>query len=74
MKFCGIKQYKFRYINNEQLLRNLSWSFVGIILASVIIFSINIIFGRILEKKEDTFAIEFEQITNIICTKDTHAS
>jgi biopolymer transport protein ExbB len=29
-----------------------------------------LIFGRILDKKEDRFALELEQITDIICTKD----
>ena len=32
-----------------------------------------LIFGRILDKKEDRFALEFEQITDIVCTKDRHA-
>ena len=29
-----------------------------------------LIFGKILDKKENIFALEFEQITDIICTKD----
>ncbi|MEA3229161.1 MAG: MotA/TolQ/ExbB proton channel family protein [Campylobacterota bacterium] len=32
-----------------------------------------LIFGRILDKKEERFALEFEQITDIICTKDKNA-
>ena len=33
-----------------------------------------LLLGRILDRKEETFALEFEQIVNIICTKDNHAS
>jgi len=29
-----------------------------------------LILGKILDKKEEQFAFEFEQITDIICTKD----
>lgn len=32
-----------------------------------------LIFGKILDKKEERFALEFEQVTDIICTKDKHA-
>lgn len=31
-----------------------------------------LILGRVLDKKADRFQLEFEQITDIICTKDTH--
>ncbi len=31
-----------------------------------------LIFGRILDKKEEQFALEFEQIADIISTKDSH--
>ena len=30
-----------------------------------------LILGKILDKKEEQFALEFEQITDIICTKDS---
>jgi len=29
-----------------------------------------LILGRVLDKKEDKFELEFEQITDIVCTKD----
>lgn len=31
-----------------------------------------LILGRVLDKQADRFQLEFEQITDIICTKDTH--
>jgi len=31
-----------------------------------------LIIGRVLEKKAERFELEFEQMTDIICTKDTH--
>jgi len=32
-----------------------------------------LILGRVLDKKEDQFTLEFEQITDIICTKEVYA-